>query len=470
MYLKSTYIHSTCHAYIKLSVVSTAAGLGALLHIFSIAPLLEGLPGHVLLDVLALLSGGGGALPAGAAGTVFLVNILGDGGGDAAANFVRDIIADFTWGGDIIADLLGNLVTLPAGDGGAFALGDLLCLDPGHQGADTPGLLLAVPDWDLLARLAAELLAVDLGHLDASHLGDIGALLSGEAAALTVSSLLAVSPWDVLAFLFLHSVALPLIDILALLPGHLAALLLGLLRALLGSDVTAHLGVVDLLTDLAGHGVADLGVDSVAFLLISSGALLAGDVPAFLLGNQGTLPLVHNAALLGGNIFTDLVLDGLTLPLIDNLALGLGPGGALLLRDGGALLVVPGAALLVKLSGAFLFMDGLLDRSGQVDALDLRNVVALLSKLLATLLLDVIGSLAVLAILQTALLTGDRLLDWPLGDLALALLEISADGVGDIMALPPGDGVVCGFRDLLTDLLGHLAAHWLGDVTLEGDV
>ena len=115
-------------------------------------------------------------------------------------------------------------------------------------------------------------------------------------------------------------------------------------------------------------------------------------------------------------------------------------------------------------------MDGLLDRSGQVDALDLRNVVALLSKLLATLLLDVIGSLAVLAILQTALLTGDRLLDWPLGDLALALLEISADGVGDIMALPSGDGVVCGFRDLLTDLLGHLAAHWLGDVTLEGDV
>ena len=193
-------------------------------------------------------------------------------------------------------------------------------------------------------------------------------------------------------------------------------------------------------------------------------------------------------AFLGGNIFAHLILDDLALPLIDNLALGLGPGGALLLCDGGALLVVLGAALLVKLSGgAFLFMDGILDRSGQVDALDLRNAVALFSKLLATLLLDVIGSLAVLAvleaalltgdkllatllldvigslavlaILQTALLTGDRLLDWPLGDLALALLEIGADGVGDIMALPSGDGVVCGFRDLLTDLLGHLAAH-----------
>ena len=180
--------------------------------------------------------------------------------------------------------------------------------------------------------------------------------------------------------------------------------------------------------------------------------------PAFLLGNQGTLPLVHNAALLGGNIFTDLVLNGLTLPLIDDLALGLGPGGALLLRDRGALLVVPGAALLVKLSGAFLFMDGLLDRSGQVDALDLRNVVALLSKLLATLLLDVIGSLAVLAVLEAALLTGDGLLHRPLGDLALALLDISADGVGYVMALPSGDGVVDGLGHLLTDLLRDLAA------------
>ena len=54
----------------KILVVSTAAGLGALLHILSVTSLLEGLPGHVLLDVLALLPGGGGALPAGGAGAV----------------------------------------------------------------------------------------------------------------------------------------------------------------------------------------------------------------------------------------------------------------------------------------------------------------------------------------------------------------------------------------------------------------
>ena len=57
---------------IKCLMVSTAAGLGALFHILSVAPLLECLPGNVLLDVLTLLPGGGGALPTGGAGAVFL--------------------------------------------------------------------------------------------------------------------------------------------------------------------------------------------------------------------------------------------------------------------------------------------------------------------------------------------------------------------------------------------------------------
>merc|ERR1711910_303467 len=219
-------------------LMSTAC---ALFHILGVASLLEGLPRHVLLDVLALLPGGGTALPPGDVGAVLLVLIPGDGGGDAAADLVRDVVAHLARSGDILTHLLGDLVALSAGDSGALALRDLLGLDPGHQGADTPGLLLAVPDWDLLAGLAAELLAVDLGHLDTPHLGDIGALLAGEAAALTISGLLAVGPGDVLALLLLDSLALPLIDILALLPGHLAALLLGLLGTLLGGDVTAHL-------------------------------------------------------------------------------------------------------------------------------------------------------------------------------------------------------------------------------------
>ena len=96
--------------------------------------------------------------------------------------------------------------------------------------------------------------------------------------ALTLRDGLTVSPGDVLAFLPFNSIALPLVDILALLNRDLATLLLGLLRALLGPDLTADLRVVNLLADLAGHGLADLGVDGVAFLLIGSGALLAGNV------------------------------------------------------------------------------------------------------------------------------------------------------------------------------------------------
>ena len=78
---------------------------GALLHVLSVASLLEGLPCDVLLDVLTLLPGGGGALPAVGAGAVLLINILGDGGGDIAADLVRDIIADLTRSGDIFTNL-----------------------------------------------------------------------------------------------------------------------------------------------------------------------------------------------------------------------------------------------------------------------------------------------------------------------------------------------------------------------------
>merc|ERR1719500_2224222 len=76
-------------------------------------------------------------------------------------------------------------------------------------------------------------------------------------------------------------------------------------------------------------------------------------------------------------------------------------------------------------------------------------------------LLDIVGSLAIILVLKAALLTGDSFLDRLLGDLTLALLDISTDGVGNIVALSPGDGVIHGLGHLLTDLLGDLAAHWL---------
>ena len=104
--------------------------------------------------------------------------------------------------------------------------------------------------------------------------------------------------------------------------------------------------------------------------------------------------------------------------------------------------------------------------------------MAFLLEFLAALLLDVIGSLAILLVLKAALLARDGFLDRSLGDLTLALLDISTHGVGDIMALPPGDGVIHGLGNLLTDFLGDLAAHGLRrscpdhgrGVTLEGDL
>ena len=51
---------------------------------------------------------GGAALPSGDVGAVLLILILSDGGGDAAADLVRDVIADLTRSVDIIADLGGK--------------------------------------------------------------------------------------------------------------------------------------------------------------------------------------------------------------------------------------------------------------------------------------------------------------------------------------------------------------------------
>ena len=55
----------------------------------------------------------------------------------------------------------------------------------------------------------------------------------------------------------------------------------------------------------------------------------------------------------------------------------------------------------------------------------------------------------------------NSLLNWLLRDWTLLLLDIGTHSVGDIKALPPGDGVIDGLGNLLMDLLGNLAAHRL---------
>ena len=60
-------------------------------------------------------------------------------------------------------------------------------------------------------------------------------------------------------------------------------------------------------------------------------------------------------------------------------------------------------------------------------------------------------------------------LDWPLGDLTLLLIGVSAHSIGHILALPPLDGVEGGPGHLLAGLLGHLATGGLrGGLANEG--
>merc|ERR1719291_843602 len=87
-----------------------------------------------------------------------------------------------------------------------------------------------------------------------------------------------------------------------------------------------------------------------------------------------------------------------------------------------------------------------------------------------------LGLLAVLLVLEAALSPGHGLLDRPLRDLALALLDVGAGGVGHLLALLPGHRLVLGPGHLLAHLLGHLPALGLGGahhgrrVELQGEV
>jgi len=284
--------------------------------------------------------------------------------------------------------------------------------------------------------------------------------LLGEAATLPVGGFGALSPWNGLAFFLLHSFTLPLLDVIAFLLGNILALLLGCISALLGGHIAALLGVSNLLTDLFGHWVALPSINSFAFLAIDSLALTTIHIPAFLLWNLGALPVTDNTTLLGRNILTDLILNGLTLLLIDNLALSFSSSRAFLFVNRIALVLIGGCALLVLFSPALLFMNSLRDSSWNIDTLQLRDIVTFFILHSAALLPGVLSSLAFLPILDLTLLTRDRLLNRSLGDLTLALLNISTDGIGNISTLLLGDGLIRGLGDLVTHLLGNLSTDW----------
>ena len=185
-----------------------------------------------------------------------------------------------------------------------------------------------------------------------------------------------------------------------------------------------------------------------------------------LLGDLLALSVIDNCALLGGNILAHLILNSVTFPLIDNITLSLSVGGTLLLHDRLTLGLIPGAALLIILGGAFFLMDSLLDSSGNIDTLQLRNIVAHFILLSVAQLPCVLSSLAVLLVLESALLAGHSLLDRSLCDLTLPLLDIRADLVSNIMALLPGHRLVGGPGNLVAHFLGDLLADWFRSLPL----
>jgi len=105
-------------------------------------------------------------------------------------------------------------------------------------------------------------------------------------------------------------------------------------------------------------------------------------------------------------------------------------------------------------------MDSLMNSSWHIDALQLGNIVTLLILNSGTLLPGVLSGLALFPVLNTAFLTRDSLLDRPLSDLTLALLNISTDGVRNISAFLLGDGLVGRLRNLVADFFGNLTTHW----------
>ena len=154
-----------------------------------------------------------------------------------------------------------------------------------------------------------------------------------------------------------------------------------------------------------------------------------------LLVNFVTLSVIDYFAILFRNIFTDLVVDIFAFLLVGNLALGNEVGDTLPLPHRFTLVLKPDRTLSVILSRTLFFVDGFLDVLGKLDTLKLCSTVAFLVLDLGTLLLDVLGVLALLPVMDgTDLLVG-VLLDRSLLDGTFLLLSLGTNLVRNISTL-----------------------------------
>ena len=179
--------------------------------------------------------------------------------------------------------------------------------------------------------------------------------------------------------------------------------------------------------------------------------------PAFLLWNSGTLSLIDNATILGRNILANLLLNSVAFILSDNFTLGLGACGTFFLHHRLTLILKPCRANLIILNRAFLFMSCVSGCSWNIDAFEFWNIVTFFILNSATLGAGILSSLALASELGVTLLARDCLLYGSLGDLTLSLLDVSTNGVRNCSTLLPCDGLECRLGHLIANFLGNLA-------------
>merc|ERR1719158_1008030 len=110
-------------------------------------------------------------------------------------------------------------------------------------------------------------------------------------------------------------------------------------------------------------------MDIVAFLLVGSLTLLLWNLP--------TLFVINLMTFLMGHILANLVMDIVAFLLVGSLTLLLVLDGTLLLCHWMTLVLVPGAAFLLVAGGTFIFVDGLLTCPWNLLAVFLRDLLTM---------------------------------------------------------------------------------------------
>ena len=157
-----------------------------------------------------------------------------------------------------------------------------------------------------------------------------------------------------------------------------------------------------------------------------------------LLWNFVTLSVIDNLAILVRNIFTDFIMDIFAFLLVGNLAFSDEVGDTLPLPHRFTLVLKPDGTLSVILGRALFFVDSFLDVLGKLDTLKFCSTVAFLILDLGTLLLDVLGVLALLPVVDVTDLLVGVLLDRSLSDGTFLLFNLSTNLVRNITTLLSG--------------------------------